>query len=75
MRGGSPLGGTPLAPRRHGRFRRAVLAAAAWPAPGAPGRPPGVGGQGRGLVIYVILWLLGVPLTVILLLFLVGIGR
>lgn len=31
--------------------------------------------MGRGAMIYVLLWLLGAPLTLILILFLLGIGR
>jgi hypothetical protein len=30
---------------------------------------------GRGAMIYILLWLLGMPLTLILILFLIGVGR
>ena len=33
------------------------------------------GGARRSDVLYILMWLLGVPLTLIVLLFLVGIGR
>jgi hypothetical protein len=48
-------------------------------APGGPARPPRASccssTAGRDAMIYILLWLLGAPLTLILILFLLGVGR
>src|SRR5262245_50741308 len=83
-RGGRPRGAKRRARRAHGavvgpgRLSRRRLDGL-WRAndlsPFEETAPPAWRCVGRGAMIYILLWLLGAPLTLILILFLLGVGR